>query len=152
MVVNGVSSPKVTIDHVWGLYSLLVFLTSFLEFAASLICSQHPLPHPCVNKISFHLSCSPASLTSGLEIMIACCTMTLPATAFQSPTHTSILASGPLPPLLCLSIPHSCLLPLALPLVPPLTSVLFTICRCRSASPLIFQYNVDEGWWTQRIE
>ena len=50
--------------------------------------SQHPSPLPSVNTIPFHLSCSPTSLSSGLEIMIAYCTVTFPASASQSPTHT----------------------------------------------------------------
>lgn len=50
--------------------------------------SQRPSPLPCVNTIPFHLSCSPTSLSSGLEIMIACCSVTFLATASQSPAHT----------------------------------------------------------------
>lgn len=50
--------------------------------------SQHPSVLACVNMIPFHLSCSPTSLSSDLEIMTACCTVTFPATAFQAPAHT----------------------------------------------------------------
>lgn len=52
------------------------------------VASQHPSALPCVNMIPFHLSCSPTSVSSGSGIMIACCTVTFPATASHSPAHT----------------------------------------------------------------
>lgn len=108
----------------------------------------------CVNMIPFHLSCSPPSLSSGLEILIACCTVTFPVSASQLPAHTLSLMYPQVPCLppffrLCTPFASACSSsPSSAHLSAFVTRVTgFTICRCGSNSPLIFQYNANAGWW-----